>query len=126
VGGLSFWLPAIAISAVRENMNMFALNLIPLIGITLLGVANWMATKHPPKWGSVLAGIYILGPTAMMAPSLFIRTSSSADIPGEHIWMLLLCLFPPMTLWMATLNGMIFSVLITTVTLPFLIKHRTP
>jgi uncharacterized membrane protein YagU involved in acid resistance len=37
--------------------------------------------------------------------------------------MFLFCLFPPITLWMALLNGMIISVLIATVTLPFLAAY---
>lgn len=56
----------------------------------------------------------------MLAPSLILHVPSSPWIPGESLWMVLFCLFPPMTLWMAVLNGMIFSVLIATVTLPLL------
>jgi thiol:disulfide interchange protein len=124
VGGLSFWLPAMVVAAAfHEDLNLWALNVIPLAGLTLLGAASWIATNHLPKWGWVLAGIYILGPVSMVAPSVFLHVPSSPNVPGENIWMFLFCVFPPMTLWMAVLNGMIFSVLIATVTLPFLAAY---
>jgi hypothetical protein len=124
VGGLSFWLPAIvAAAALHRNAILWTLNAVPLASVALLGVATWIGTKHVPEWGWVLAGIYILGPVSMLAPSVFLHASSSANVPGENTWMFLFCLFPPMTLWMAVLNGMIFSVLIATVTLPFLAAH---
>ena len=125
LGGLSFWLPAIVVNAaLDQKSNLWTLNVVPLAGVTLLGVANWLATKHLPKWGWVLAGIYILGPVSMMAPSVFLHDPSSPNVPGENTWMFLFCLFPPMTLWMALLNGMLFSVLIATVTLPFLAVYQ--
>jgi hypothetical protein len=130
VGGLSFWLPATVVAAaLHQNMNLWTLNVVPLAGVTLLGVASWIGTKRLPKWGWVLAGIYVLGPVSMLAPSAFLHVPSSPNVPGENIWMLLFCLFPPMTLWMALLNGMIFSVLIATATLPFLaayLRERYP
>jgi hypothetical protein len=126
VGGLSFWLPAIIVGvALHQNVNTVLLNVVPLAGLVLAGAISWMYTKHFPKWGWVLAGIYILGPISMLAPSAFFHAPSSASIPEEKLWIFLFCLFPPMTLWMALLNGMIFSVLIATVTLPFLAKYRT-
>jgi hypothetical protein len=121
VGGLSFLLPAIVVAAaLHQNVSLWTLNLVPLAGLTLLGGASWLATKHLPKWGWVLTGIYILGPVSMLAPSVFLHVPSSPNIPGENMWMILFCLFPPMTLWMAVLNGMILSVLTVTVVLPFL------
>jgi|SRR5580692_9077763 hypothetical protein len=125
VGGLSFWLPAIVVNvALGQKSNLWTLNVVPLAGVTLLGVASWIGTKRLPKWGWVLAGIYILGPVSMLAPSVFLHVPSSLNIPGENAWKFLFCLFPPMTLWMAVLNGMIFSVLITTVTLPVLAAYQ--
>jgi len=125
VGGFSFWLPAIAVDAIfRQNVNLWTLNLVPLAGVALLGVATWLATKHPPRWGWVLVGIYVLGPVSMLAPSVIFHVPSSPTIPGETTWMVLFCLFPPMTLWMALLNGMLFSVIGVTVILPFLAVYR--
>jgi hypothetical protein len=125
VGGLSFWLPAIAVAAVlRQNVNLWTLNLVPLAGLASLGWATWLATKRAPKWGWVLVGIYILGPVSMLAPSMIFHIPSSPTIPGETMWTVLFCLFPPMTLWMALLNGMLFSVIAVTVILPFLAVYR--
>jgi len=123
VGGLSFWLPAILVAAaLHQDVNAIVLNVVSLAGLILLGTVSWIYTKHLPKWGWVLAGIYILGPISMLAPSAFFK--APASIPGEKIWLILFCLFPPMTLWMALLNGMIFSVLIATVALAFLAVYQ--
>jgi hypothetical protein len=119
--GLSFWLPAIVDYAVlSQNASWFVSNVLSLAGLALLGVATWMITKKLPKWGWVLAGIYILGPVSMMAPAAFVHGPSSPANSGGNLILVLLCLFPPTTLWFSLLNGMIFSVLIATVTLPFL------
>ena len=124
VGGLSFWLPAIVVNAaLDQKSNLWTLNVVPLAGMTLLGVASWIGTKHLPKWGWVLAGIYILGPVSMMAPAAFVHGLSSPANSGGNLILVLLCLFPPTTLWFSLLNGMIFSVLIATVTLPFLAEY---
>lgn len=121
LGGLSFWLPAIVDYAfLDQNASWFVSNVLSLAGLALLGVATWLVSRQLPKWGWVLAGIYILGPALMMAPTAFIHGPPSVSVPGGSVWIVLFCLFPPMTLWMALLNGMIFSVLIATVTLPFL------
>ena len=121
VGGLSFWLPSIVDYAVlNQNASWLVSNVLSLAGLVLLGVATWLVAKQHPRWGWVLAGIYILGPALMMAPSAFIHGRASVSVPGGNIWLVLFCLFPPMTLWMAVLNGMIFSVLAATAILPFL------
>lgn len=123
-GGLSFWLPGIVVvTAIHEDVSLWTLNIIPLAGVAVLGLASWIISKSHAKWGWVLAGIYILGPVSMLAPVVFLHVASSPKVPGENIWTLLFCLFPPMTLWMAALNGMIFSVLIATLILPFLAAY---
>jgi hypothetical protein len=125
VGGLSFWLPAILVgAALHQNVNAVLLNVVSLAGVILLGLASWMYTKHFPKWGWVLVGIYILGPVSMLAPLAFARIPSPPAGSGGTLILVLLCLFPPTTLWFSLLNGMIFSVLIATVTLPFLANYR--
>jgi hypothetical protein len=123
-GGLSFWLPAIVDYTARgQNASWFVSNVLSLAGLALLGVATWMVTKKLPKWGWVLAGIYILGPVSMMAPAAFIHGSSSPANSGGNLILVLLCLFPPTTLWFSLMNGMMFSVLIATATLPFLAAY---
>jgi hypothetical protein len=126
MGGLSFWLPAIIVNAaLDQKSNLWTLNVVPLAGVALLGAASWIRAKHMPKWGWVLAGIYILGPVSMLAPLAFARIPSSPADSGGNLILILLCLFPPSTLWFSLLNGTLFSVLIATATLPFLAKYRT-
>jgi hypothetical protein len=122
VGGLSFWVPVIIISiATLNRTSSVAANAVSLLGLALLGLVCKVSKMEAPKWGWVLAGVYILGPISMLTPSLFVR--SPKYIPGEKLWAILFCLFPPMTLWIALLNGMIVSVLIATATLPFLARY---
>ena len=124
VGGLSFWLPAIVnYTVLDQNASWFLSNALSLAGLALLGAATWMVTKQFPKWGWVLAGIYILGPVSMLAPLAFARIPSSPAHSGGNLILVLLCLFPPTTLWFSLLNGMFFSVLIATVALPFLAAY---
>jgi hypothetical protein len=123
VGGLSFWLPGIAVNAaLDQKSNLWTLNVVPLAGVTLLGAASWVGSKHLPKWGWVLAGIYTLGPVSMLAPLAFARIPSS-PVSGGNLILILLCLFPPSTLWFSLLNGMFFSVLMVTVSLPLLAAY---
>ena len=125
LGGISFWLPAMSASvASHENVNTVFLNLAPLAGVILLGGVTWLYSNHFPKWGWVLAGIYILGPVSMSLPSVLLRGQSAPSPQGEKLIMGLLWLFPPMTLWMALLNGMIFSVVTVTVILTILARRR--
>lgn len=121
VGGLSFWLPTLVVNAaLGQKSNLWTLNLVPLAGVTLLGVASWIGTKHLPRWGWVLAGIYILGPVSMLAPLAFAKVPSSPSGSGGNLILVLLCLFPPTTLWFSLLNGTFFSVLIVTIVLPLI------
>jgi hypothetical protein len=124
-GGFSFWLPAILVAAaLHQTVNEVWLNAVSLVSLILIGVASWMSTKRFPKWGWVLAGIYILGPACMLAPLAFAKIPSSPVGLGGNLILILLCLFPPTTLWFSLLNGMIVSVLIATVTLPFLAVYQ--
>jgi hypothetical protein len=122
VGGLCFWLPAIAVSRVIPDVNLWALNVIPLASLGLLGVAGWKDALRPPKWGWVLAGIYVLGPACMVIPSVLLQPGAPAH-PGDNLRLILICLFPPMTLWLSLLNFMIFAVLTASLVLPFLAMH---
>jgi len=123
IGGLSFWLPVIVVAlALNENVDVLTLNLLPLLGLIALGTASRLGSKCWPKWTWVLAGIYILGPVCMMAPAI-VRGPSSPSVPKSVLFTVLICIFPPMTLWIALLNGMIFAVIIATLTLPFLPAH---
>jgi len=124
VGGLSFWFPAIVLNAaLDQRSSLWTLNVVPLAGVTLLGAASWITTKHLPKWAWVLAGVYIIGPVSMLSPLAFARIPSSPAEFGGYFIVVLLCLFPPTTLWFSLLNGMLFSVLIATLILPFLAAY---
>lgn len=124
-GGLSFWVPSILVFGVLfQGTGWLVLNIVALMGLVFVAAASWQLTHQPPRWGWMLLGIYTLGPISMIAPSFFLHAPSSISIPGEKILLVAICLFPPMTLWMAMLNGMIFSVLIVTLGLPLLATHR--
>jgi hypothetical protein len=118
IGGLSFWLPYVVVMvAFHEDVDWGPLNAVALAGVTVLCAASWLVTKKPPEWGWILAGIYILGPASMFAISLFRDVPFSPDAPGEYLWLLFFLLFPPMTLWISLVSGMLLSLLLATVIL---------
>ncbi len=124
-GGAAFWLPAVTLSAIfRWNVGMIALNVASLVGLAVLALAWRIWDKVGPRWGWVLVGIYVLGPAAMLVAAEFSRLPNSVTLPGDWVWWVVFCFLPPMTLWMATLNGMIFSVLLATGVLPILARHQ--
>lgn len=126
VGGLVFWLPVVLISVVSGlNANWTVLNITPLVSLALLASLSWIKNKRLPEWGWVLAGIYILGPAAMLIASSFARVQPSASLPDDRLWSIAFGFFPPMTLWMATMDGMILSVLTVTIVLLILARYRT-
>lgn len=124
-GGLAFWLPVIVLSGVfRQNVSFVALNLTAVAGLALLGVARRVRNRPPPSWGWVLAGVYIFGPASIVVASV----STGFPSPPGHLadWLRLgvLCLFPPSTLWLATLDGMIYSVVIVSVVLGLRVAYE--
>lgn len=125
LGGLSFWVPITIISAVFwDQTSVVAMNVVSVLGLVILDLACRALKKRKPRWGWVLAGIYILGPFAMLMASEFTRIPSSPRIPGDTAILIMFCLFPPMTLWMAMLNGTILSVVAVTVVLPLLAIYQ--
>lgn len=129
-GGVSFWLPAAIVSLVlHQAAGLWTLNLAPLAGLALLGAVCWKGLRTEPRWAWALAGVYILGPTFMLLPSVVLHTVPQPDVATRGVWLAVFCIFPPMTIWIAVLNGMIFSVLAATVSLPLLAVRpwgRTP
>jgi len=118
IGGLSFWLPYVVVMvALHEHVDWWPLNAVALAGVTLFCAASWLVTRKPPEWGWILAGIYILGPASTFAISLFRDVPFSPDAPAEYLWLLFFLLFPPMTLWISLVSGMLLSVLLATVIL---------
>jgi hypothetical protein len=126
VGGLGFWLPHIGASAifhVETSSSFILLNVIPVLGLTALLLAIWMRQKLAPRWGSVLAGVYILGPIGIL--TAWKLESGWHWTPETLSFAVLLSLFPPMTLWLATYDPTILSVLAVTIVLFVLaVRHK--
>ncbi len=121
-GGLAFWLPAILVSAIfHEQAGLIMLNVAPFLGLIVLALVVWIRDKKSPSWGYVVAGVYILGPAALLTASQF-SGAQPPDSLGSYAFLVLVCLLPPMTLWLSLFNGMIFSVLTATLApLPLLL-----
>jgi len=118
VGGLAFWLPVIlAFAFCHENVSQLMLNVAPLVGLILLALVVWMRDKRMPRWGWVLAGVYVLGPASILTGSAFARSLLSSTTPDFWFRIIAMCLFPPMTLWLSLLIGIIISVLFASVAL---------
>lgn len=84
-GGICFWLPSVVSFALDpqpdERGLLRTIIFFPLAGIASLSAANWIAAKHPPRWGWILAGIYILGPIL-----LFSLLASSAIVHPSFVF----------------------------------------
>ena len=97
LGGICFWLPSVVSVVLILGWNvgfwgLRALIILPLAGIASLCAVSWIATKNAPRWGWILAGIYILGPIAMLARSVVSYLSSTPHILGVITHEILLCL----------------------------------
>ena len=123
-GGAFFWLPVLIVAAIlRDNAGLLALNAGPILGLVVLVLARRLRHRPAPRWGWVLAGIYILGPVALLVASSADHGWSTASLKVP--WFIaLLCLFPPTTLWFATLSGTLFAVLAPTVAVPVFFAYR--
>jgi hypothetical protein len=122
-GGLAFWLPVVFMSAVAKvHVSEIALNLGPLVGLIALAATARVLSRRSPPWGWVLLGLYVLGPAAMLTATAVGGGPSSQSLPGEWLWLVVVCLLPPMTLWLATLNGLIGSVLVASAVLLLLAR----
>jgi len=116
-GGLAFWLPLVLIDAVFGwRADLIPSNLASLAGLGILA-GTTRIRRITPSWGWILTGIYVLGPAAMLLGGSLTQVPGQHSIPGEARVLVLISLIPPMTLWLALLNGMIFSVLPVTVVL---------
>jgi hypothetical protein len=125
VGGIAFWLPAVVLSAIfRGRAGPLMLSVASLTVLFALALLDWFRFGRSLRWNWALAGVYVLGPTAILTASVFSR--GALPFPsGPGSWILvLLCLFPPVTLWFSLLNGMILSVLAATLALPVLAIFR--
>ena len=115
-GGFAFWLPLVLLGAIDRTTvdpGLLAMNLWPVAGLLLLSGIAWARRGIRRRWGWVLAGIYALGPSMMLLTAA-LTTAPAPRLPGDWLIELFICLFPPMTLWLAVLSGSIFSVLLAT------------
>lgn len=124
-GGLAFWLPVVLMSAVAKvHVNEVALNLGPLVGLVALAGVARLLSKRSPRWSWVLVGLYALGPAAMLTASAVGGGPSPQALSGEWLWLVVVCLLPPMTFWLATLMGLIGSVLVASAVLLVLARAQ--
>ncbi len=117
-GGFAFWLPVTIVALISgQRAGAVVLNLAAAVGLAAL----WLLSREfafKPRWAWALAGIYILGPGFMLPSGIPSLLTGNAG-PGGW-WLALFILLPPMTLWLALLNGTIFSVIGATIALPIL------
>ena len=122
MGGLAFWLPVVTVSAIyRDSLGLWMQNVAPLLGLTALALIDWTRKERAGRWNWALARVYMLGPISMMIEGW----SSGATAPWKGSWgsvlfVFVICLLPPMTLWLSALDGQIFSVLAASAVLPLL------
>jgi hypothetical protein len=128
IGGLIFWLPAIALAAIsHQNVSVLWSNIASLVGLVGLLILDWIYFKWTIRLNWGLAGVYILGPISLLT----IAVLTGAVPPwGEGrqrlLFDLVVCLLPPMTPWLSLLSGQIFSVLAVTIALPLLEIYGRP
>ena len=115
-GGAAFWLPFVALAVIAANPTVLVITLCPLAGLVVLGVVVRSRKGGAPSWGWVLAGIYLLGPGLQLLAFSLTSPPSGRD----WAWVVLVSIFPPMTLWLGTLDAVIFPVLIASVALAWL------
>jgi hypothetical protein len=116
VGGGAFWAPWVLLEALDGwNVGRIPMNLVTLVGLGVLWIAT-RARRSTISWAWVLAGIYVLGPAALLLGASF-TSLPTQPMPGETLLTILFCLFPPMTLWLAGDIGVLPSVLVVTAAL---------
>ena len=92
-----------------------------LVGATALGVLSGRRKRLASRWAWVLAGVYILGPVSITVANAFSGgILPSLSNPGYLVFVIAVCLLPPLTLWLSLYNGMILSVLAATLVLVLL------
>ena len=108
LGGIWFWLSSLVSVVVLEphkHNPLWTFVILPLAGFAFLCAASWIASRREPKWGWILAGIYIVGSILNLAMSVVFHVDRfPLNISREITWkMTLLCFLPPVYLWMAVL-----------------------
>jgi hypothetical protein len=129
MGGFAFWAPPITLYAsFHENTNWVWLNVGSMAGLALLSLVSRIRKSRSPNWLWMLAGVYILGPVSMIIGASFAGgILPSLSRPGDLIFEIVLCLLPPLTLWLSLYNGMFLSVFVATIILGVLatLRHKS-
>jgi hypothetical protein len=127
-GGLAFWLPAIILYAVfQQPVSILWLNIVSVLGLAALAILDWVCGRWTIRWNWGLAGVYILGPISILMEAVFSGVAPPWKGRGQSLFFdLVVCLLPPMTLWLSALALQIFSVLAATISLPLLelLRHK--
>jgi len=126
---MAFWLPAIALTAVyHSGVSILWQNMTSLFGLTVILIADRLWLKSAMKATWILAGVYILGPISLLICAVLTGTRPFWTMGlKDFLFGVLVCLLPPMTLWLSLLSLQIFSVLAATMALPVLeILRRRP
>jgi hypothetical protein len=107
LGGICFWLPSVVSVVLDRHLHpvLRTFVILPLAGFAFLCAASWIASRREPKWGWILAGIYVLGSILNLGSVVFhVPFQVSLNVSGEITWrMIVLCLLPHVYLWMAVL-----------------------
>jgi hypothetical protein len=107
LGGICFWLPSVVSVVLDRHLHpvLRTFVILPLAEFAFLCAASWIASRREPKWGWILAGIYVLGSILNLGSVVFhVPFQVSLNVSGEITWrMILLCLLPHVYLWMAVL-----------------------
>lgn len=123
-GGLAFWLPSIALWAVRaesfSGIDALALTgLLPLVAIAATFIADRITCSSRPVATTPLAvcvGLWVLGPLAMTISA----TSTGGGFVNDGGWLIVIALtamFPLTTYMMATYDGSLGGLLLGSVVL---------
>ena len=124
LGGLVFWLPAIALAAAsREGISVVWSNIASMLGLAGLLILDWIYCRWAMRLNWALAGVYILGPISTLTVAWFTGVAPPWRA-GGWLFDAVVCLLPPITLWLSLLSGQIFSVLAVTIALPLLEIYR--
>ena len=119
-GGLVFWFPAIALTSIsREGVSTLWSNIVSMFGLVGLLMLDWIYCRSAIRLNWALAGVYMLGPFSTIVIAWFTGVAPPWKA-GGWLFDAVICLLPPITLWLSLLSGQIFSVLAVTIGLPFL------
>ncbi len=117
IGGLSFWGPTVAIELItRRELSLAVGTLLPFASVlaAYLLVGHGAGPLHA-RWTplTMLAGVYVAGPTMMSIGWMYLGGSTQIDVRN----LIVASLFPLFTLYMAGPDVTVFGVLLATAAL---------